>query len=90
MRLFTALPYRVLVEWFLAVRLFILLAMSLLALLLVARLFYLEGDPNSSAAATRPPTLNTDLIDELEVWLEERQTESEQLIIPSSREYFSE
>jgi hypothetical protein len=88
--LFSALPYQVLVEWFLAVRLIILVLMSILALALLVFLLYIDAGTPETTGATQPPKLNTQLVDELEVWLEERQTEREEVVVKGSRKYFKD
>jgi len=82
------LPYLILVEWFLAVRLIILGLVSLAALGVIIFLFYFDTAGSKPAALQQPPMLNTGLVDQLEVWLEARETEKERSIVPAAREYF--
>lgn len=87
-RLKTRLPYTLLIQRFTAVRLGLLLGLFGSALAVVMMLLYITGD--SEIVDSPPPlvVLNTEAIDELEVWLEERQAERERSVITGPRPYF--
>jgi len=89
-RLVAQASYVVLIERFMVVRSFLLVILLLVSLWAVVALLYLDSSGNSHEGAPRSVDLNTSVIDELEVWLESRQSELESPVMTGSREYFKE
>lgn len=83
-----ALPYELLIKRFAAVRLFLLFGLLIGALGVIMSLLYFPGDETTNGVTSRPPALETETMDEMEVWLEERQSEVERSIVAGQREYF--
>lgn len=86
-RWFYSLPYVALIKRFRLLRLVLLVILGVVALSVVVRLLYFETSAVTSVAE-RPITLQAEGLDELEVWLEERNTEWENEIVNDQRRYF--
>ncbi len=82
------LPYILLIQRFSMVRLALLVILGMVALYIVVTLLYIDGGSDGTQGVERPVVLQVEVIDALEVWVEERQTEREQSIIPGQRTYF--
>lgn len=83
------MPYVVLIQRFMAVRLLLLIGLLLVALWAIIALLYVSPATTLDAGGERPLVLQTGVIDELEVWLEEREDEHRQTIMRGSRDYFA-
>lgn len=87
-RLVARIPYIVLIERFMMVRFILLAVVGMVALMAVISLLYLWGEGAETMSEGGAAQLNVDTIDQLELWLEERQTEREREIVTGAREYF--
>ncbi len=83
------LPYILLIRRFTFVRLGLLVILGLIALYIVVTLLYIDGSSDDINTVERPLVLQIETIDELELWVEERQTERERVIFPRSQTYFT-
>lgn len=81
------LPDALLIDYFMSVRLVLLVTFGLAAIGLVLVLWYAPGSEAAGGQAS-PLRLNTEAIDELEFWLEERDLERGKTLVDERREYF--
>ena len=83
------LPYILLIQRFMTVRLVLLVSLLLVAVAVVVSLLYIPPASPPRGRSDRPIVVQTDTIDELEEWLEEQQGEEERTIVPDQRAYFN-
>jgi hypothetical protein len=86
-RSLNGLPYLLLIERFRLLRLVLLVLLGVVALYVVVRLFYFEAS-DAAHVTSLPIVFQTEAIDELEVWLEDRHSEWEREIVDGRRQYF--
>lgn len=77
-----------LVEYFMRVRLGLLVTFGLAAIGLVLVLWYAPGSGAGGGDLVEPHQLDTAVIDELEYWLEERDLKRSNNLVDERREYF--
>lgn len=82
------LPDALLIDYFMSVRLVLLVTFSLAAIGLVLALWYAPGGGAGSNGQGPSSQLDTQAIDELEYWLEERDLERGKTLVYERREYF--
>jgi hypothetical protein len=88
-RFWAEVPYVLLIQRFMTVRLLLLVGALVIALWVLVALLFVKPALTAAPGGARPLVLETDIIDGLEVWLEERQGERERTIVGGSRDYFA-